>query len=515
MSKKVSAPTPVGIWIRVSTEHQAGGDSPETHEVRARAYAQAKGWEVVEVYRLAGVSGKNVRSHAECQRMLADVQAGKIQALIFSKLARLARSTRDLLDFADYFKEHEVSMVSLDQSIDTSTHVGQLFYTFMAALAEFERQEISSRVKAAVATRAKMGKPLGGRTPFGYHWVDKKLVPHPEEAPVRALMYELFLANPRVNALVRELTERGYTNRGKKWHNSTVRSYLTDSIAKGLRRVNYTYQNAKTGTPHLKPEEEWTYVEVEPIVSEELWGQVNAILAERAEKREKRPGRKSRHLFTGLVRCACGTKMYVPSRVTDYRCKACSNSITAEDLEAIFMAKLKEWLTPETVVSILLQSDQLVQTRKLRRDSVASQLSKAEAEVQQLLQLHSSGEIPTEGFRSHYQPLHDRCMQLREELARTQGELDCFSIELLSEAQALEKAKGLVAHLEEGSLELKRQALEALVKEIEVGKGEVVLSLNYFPFPSHVSPTSVGTGRGRARDGDGRGRGSDPGGSTP
>ena len=98
---------PVGVWVRVSTANQAAGDSPETHEQRALGYAAAKGWEVVEVYRLAGVSGKNVRDHSECRRMLEDIKSGKIEALIFSKLARLARNTRDLLDFADYFREHE------------------------------------------------------------------------------------------------------------------------------------------------------------------------------------------------------------------------------------------------------------------------------------------------------------------------------------------------------------------------------------------------------------------------
>src|SRR5213078_2739066 len=86
----------VGIWIRVSTEDQAKGESPEHHERRARAYAEARGWEVRELYRLEGVSGKDVRSHPEAERMLADVKRGRISGLVFSKLARLARSTRDL-----------------------------------------------------------------------------------------------------------------------------------------------------------------------------------------------------------------------------------------------------------------------------------------------------------------------------------------------------------------------------------------------------------------------------------
>src|SRR5436190_16447601 len=87
----------VGIWIRVSTEDQARGDSPEHHEQRARLYAEAQGYSVREVFRLDAVSGKSVMDHAETKRMLASIRARRIRGLIFSKLARLARNTRELL----------------------------------------------------------------------------------------------------------------------------------------------------------------------------------------------------------------------------------------------------------------------------------------------------------------------------------------------------------------------------------------------------------------------------------
>src|SRR3954453_18346551 len=96
----------VGIWVRVSTEDQVRGESPEHHERRARAYAEAKGWTVAEVYRLEAVSGKTVKEHPDAKRMLADIKSGHTTGLIFSKLARLARNTKELLEFAEYFREH-------------------------------------------------------------------------------------------------------------------------------------------------------------------------------------------------------------------------------------------------------------------------------------------------------------------------------------------------------------------------------------------------------------------------
>ena len=402
----------VGIWLRVSTEDQARGQSPKHHEERAKLYAEVKGWRVVEVYHLEAVSGKSVMGHPEAQRMLMDVQTGKIKGLIFSKLARLARNTKELLEFSDYFQKHGADLISLQESIDTSSPAGKLLYTMIAALAEWERGEIASRVKASVKVRAKMGKPLGGAAPYGYKWVNKELQLNIDEAPIRKLTFELFAEHKRVKQVTRLINEMGYrTRKGKSFSPSTIRLFLTDPVSKGLRRVNaYAKSKDNKSNTILKDEEEWIFVETPAIVSVELWEKCNQILNDMALKNKR--NKPVKQLFSGYLFCHCGEKMYVLNETKKYICRKCRNKILIDDTEVIFEAYLNDFLANNIEIQSRLEIHKLnIYEKEKAFNRLIEEVESLNERLEKIMALYQAGEIPQRGFSKYYNPIFEQVEQ--------------------------------------------------------------------------------------------------------
>lgn len=490
MNNASSAGKRVGIWIRVSTDEQASGDSPEHHEHRARRYAEFNGWTVVELYDLAGVSGKSVWEHPECQRMLRDVKRGHIHCLIFSKLARLARNTKELLDFAQHFEAHRASLVSIEEKIDTGTPAGLLFYTMLGAIGQWEREEIVGRIKSSVTVRAKLGKPIGGSAPYGFTWVDKKLMQVPEEVSVRRQAFDLFLEHRRAGVVARLLNDKGYrTRQGLKWRDIGVGRMLRCTSAKGTYRVN-VYRG---GTKQVKPESEWGFAPCLPVVSEEVFDQVSRILEEQ-KKPQKKPGKKPAQVFTGLLRCGCGSRMYVYTRSPNYTCNKCKNRIGVAVMDEIFVGAIKDSLADSAKIDThLTNAQRQIRERQARAATLNEQIGGLKANMKRTYELYLAGGVNVEQFKALNDPMTEQLEQLNGELPRLEGEISALQVSELSAGVIAQEAMSLSALWPTLDTEGKQRLASLICNEIIVPNSDpdAPIEITF----SHTPPGATPEGR--------------------
>jgi len=146
------------IYVRVSTDKQTINNQVKV----LREIAERRGWEVVEQYSDAGVSGSKGReSRPGLDQMLKDASRRKFDVIMAWAIDRLGRSLIDLLGTIQTLETCGVDMYLDQQSIDTTTPAGKLMFQVCGAFAEFERSMIRQRVHAGLKRAVEEGKQLG------------------------------------------------------------------------------------------------------------------------------------------------------------------------------------------------------------------------------------------------------------------------------------------------------------------------------------------------------------------
>ncbi len=421
--------------------------------------------------------------------MLKDVKRGHIQGLIFSKLARLARNTKELLDFAQFFESHKSTLVSIEEKIDTSTPAGLLFYTMLGAIAQWEREEITSRLHASIATRAKLGRPLSGMAPYGFKWVNKKLEQVPEEAAIRRQAFELYLEQRRKGVVARLLNERGHrTRNGKRFRDNQVHRILACPSARGEYQNN-RFKRTETSSKDTKPESEWGMVPCAPIVTNEVFERVNRILEEQ-HKPAKKPGKKPVHIFAGLLKCGCGHKMYVYTRSPNYTCNKCKNKIGAKAMDEIFIAALEDSFTDsDKMLAHIASARQKLIERQHDLTQAKDQLKGVKAERRKAYDLYIAGGIDMDQFKTINDPLTERHNQLAEEVPRLEGELSAIQVGDLSATAIVTEARSLAALWPTLDTEGKQRLSSLLCSEIIVPNDpEAPIDITFTHTPKSSAP---------------------------
>lgn len=205
-------------YIRVSTSKQ--DVSPEVQQAALEAEAVRHGWKLT-IYRENAASAKSLKNRPVLAEALAELKAGRFDALAVSKLDRLSRSVADFAAMLETASRQRWALICLDLGIDTSTITGAAMAQVTCTFAEMERKKIGERTSAAMQQKAAAGKHMGRRSMLSTAAVERILV---------ARKSGLSLAG-----IAAALNNDGVpTATGKTWHASTVRQVLGSSAAREL-----------------------------------------------------------------------------------------------------------------------------------------------------------------------------------------------------------------------------------------------------------------------------------------
>src|SRR4029079_6424266 len=194
------------IYTRKSTEEGLEQDfnSLDAQREACAAFIQSQkheGWTAMPTsYDDGGYSGGTMERPA-LQRLLADIEAKRVDVIVVYKVDRLTRALSDFAKLVEIFERRGVSFVSITQQFNTTTSMGRLTLNILLSFAQFERELIGERVRDKVAASKKKRMWMGGTVPLGYDARDRKLIVNEAEAGTVVDIYRRYLRLKSVRSL--------------------------------------------------------------------------------------------------------------------------------------------------------------------------------------------------------------------------------------------------------------------------------------------------------------------------
>jgi len=362
------------------------------------ASQRAEGWiAVADDYDDPAFSGGNMERPA-LKRLMADIEAGKIDVIVIYKIDRLTRSLADFSKMVEVFERQCVSFVSVTQQFNTTTSMGRLMLNVLLSFAQFEREVTGERIRDKIAASKRKGMWMGGIPPIGYDVANRRLIPNEAEAKTIAHIFQRFVELGSTTKLVKELRLDGVTS--KAWTTQDGRVREGKPIDKGLI---YKVLNNRTYLGELRHKELWYQAEHPPIITKSIWDDVHAILSTNGRVRATTTRAKTQYLLKGIVFGSDGRAMspfqtakqngrryryYVPQRdIKEHAGASGLPRMPAAELESAVLEQLRGHLrSPDVVRDVLPQAqeydptlDEAIVTVAMKRlDDVWDQLFPAE-----------------------------------------------------------------------------------------------------------------------------------------
>ncbi len=318
------------LYCRLSLEDGRENESMSisNQKLMLRDYAEKNGMFQYEYYVDDGYTGRNF-NRPSFQRMIADIEAGKVGCVITKDLSRLGRNYIEAGSYIEiFFPKHNVRYIAITDGVDSLTRQEMDITPFKNILNDMYSRDISKKVLAGRMTRSRQGKFTGGQPPFGLKRdPDDKghLIIDPETAPVIRHIYDLALDGMGCMRISKQLMEEKVPITHVKkntefdanyyfWSASRISHILRNPFYKGAHLVCRTHQKGiRSGTVNFIPRKDWEIIENchEAIIPADEWQKVQELIDRRPTIMEGN-NCPFYNLFHGIVYCAtCGKSMQV------------------------------------------------------------------------------------------------------------------------------------------------------------------------------------------------------------
>lgn len=418
----------VAIYIRLSRED---GDKEESDSVGNQRkllteyVAKKDDFILYDVYVDDGYSGTNF-NRPSFQRMIADIEDGKVNCVVVKDLSRFGRDYIDTGRYLErYFPELGVRFISVTDSIDSMKQAYDMLLPIKNIFNEQYARDISKKIQATVKSKQKAGEFIGAFTSYGYkkYPVDKnKLVIDDYAADVVRRIFSLYIQGYGKQRIAKLLNAEGilcpaeykkvngenYKNCNRLesttyWSYSTINSILHREMYVGNMVQGTKHQRMRSKQKKM-PKEEWIIVENthEPIIDKATWEKAQSLLQKRTRELDLET---NKNIFAGFVKCGdCGRAM------TKNMWRRADGSKTYSLYCGTYKRNGKQYCTPHTLPMAVLEDivlgdlkaivdsvdnlKELVQSQSFTASKVKriadTELSKIKAELERVKRLKKS-----------------------------------------------------------------------------------------------------------------------------
>ncbi len=456
------------IYARFSSDRQNDKSCRDQIDI-ASIWAERNGFEVVETYQDAAISGASMHNRQALTGLIIDAKEGKFDTVICEALDRLSRDQADLAGIRKTLIFHNVTIHTVQDGEVGTIHIG-----IKGLMGELYLADLAQKTKRGLQAVVNDGRQAGGKS-YGYDSIGTgESVVNEEQAEVVRRIFREYAAGQTPREIARDLNADAIPSpRGGKWNASTIngsrqrqngilqnRLYAGQIVWNRQRFI----KDPSTGkrVSRVNPESEWIIKEAPDlqIIDDELWQTVITLKASKSRGAVTHV-RKPKHVFTGLIKCGCCGGSYTIFTTNRLMCAGnrergdCDNkrTITRQHIERRVLVALHNHLAdPELIAEyVRVYHEERKRLQKSSRGNIQSkqkQLQAITAEIDRGVDLLLKGLAP-ESLGAKLKQMEVEKKQLVVEIAQQQKSIDPISIHPASAAKYKKIVENLQAYMDD------------------------------------------------------------------